>query len=86
MSAFAIGAKTENPLAMYLSDVCTVPTSLAGATAISIPCGVAPEDGLPVGLQLMGQALDESTVLRAAYALEQELGSMPHPPLWGEPS
>jgi aspartyl-tRNA(Asn)/glutamyl-tRNA(Gln) amidotransferase subunit A len=71
---------------MYLSDVCTVPTSLAGATAISIPCGVAPEDGLPVGLQLMGRALDEATILRAAHALEQELGPMPHPPLWGEPS
>ena len=85
-TAFGIGEKIEDPLTMYLSDVCTVPTSLAGATAISIPCGVAPEDGLPVGLQLMGRALDEATILRAAHALEQELGPMPHPPLWGEPS
>jgi len=85
-TAFAIGEKTQDPLTMYLSDVCTVPTSLAGATAISIPCGVAPEDGLPVGLQLMGRALDEVTVLRAAHALEEELGPMPHPPLWGSPS
>jgi aspartyl-tRNA(Asn)/glutamyl-tRNA(Gln) amidotransferase subunit A len=85
-TAFGIGEKTQDPLTMYLSDVCTVPTSLAGATAISIPCGIAPEDGLPVGLQLMGKALDEATILRAAYALEQELGPMPHPPLWGEPS
>jgi aspartyl-tRNA(Asn)/glutamyl-tRNA(Gln) amidotransferase subunit A len=85
-TAFGIGEKTQDPLTMYLSDVCTVPTSLAGATAISIPCGVAPEDGLPVGLQLMGKALDEATILRAAHALEQELGPMPHPPLWGEPS
>jgi aspartyl-tRNA(Asn)/glutamyl-tRNA(Gln) amidotransferase subunit A len=83
-TAFGIGEKTQDPLTMYLSDVCTVPTSLAGATAISIPCGVAPEDGLPVGLQLMGRALDEATILRAAHALEQELGPMPHPPLWAE--
>ena len=67
-TAFGIGEKIEDPLTMYLSDVCTVPTSLAGATAISIPCGVAPEDGLPVGLQLMGRALDEATILRVAHA------------------
>jgi len=81
-TAFGLGERTQDPLTMYLSDVCTVPTSLAGATAISIPCGTAPEDGLPVGLQLMGRALDEVTVLRAAHALEQELGASAAPPGW----
>jgi len=80
-TAFGFGARTEDPLTMYLSDVCTVPTSLAGACAISIPCGLA-GDGLPVGLQVMGRALDEVRVLRAAYALEQELGFRPEPPSW----
>ena len=84
-TAFGIGERTQDPLTMYLSDVCTVPSSLAGAAAISIPAGLAPEDGLPVGLQLMGRALDEATVLRAAHALEQELGATPRPPSWGTP-
>ncbi|HWD09365.1 MAG TPA: amidase family protein, partial [Actinomycetota bacterium] len=77
-TAFGLGEKTADPLTMYLSDVCTVPSSLAGATALSLPCGVAAEDGLPVGFQLMGKALDEATVLRAAYALEQAL-ALPAP-------
>ena len=72
-TAFRIGEKVDDPLQMYLSDVCTVPTPLAGSCAISIPCGLASEDGLPVGLQLMGPPLGESTILRAAYALEAEL-------------
>ncbi|MNJ04379.1 Glutamyl-tRNA(Gln) amidotransferase subunit A [compost metagenome] len=54
---------------MYLNDILTIPVNLAGIPAISIPCGFA--DGLPVGLQIIGKALDESTVLRAAYAFEQ---------------
>ena len=82
-TAFGFGEKTEDPLTMYLSDVCTVPTSLAGATAISIPCGLASEDALPVGIQLMGKALDEVTVLRAAFALERELMFPAGPPAWG---
>jgi aspartyl-tRNA(Asn)/glutamyl-tRNA(Gln) amidotransferase subunit A len=82
-TAFGINERTQDPLTMYLSDVCTVPTSLAGATAISIPCGLAPEDGLPVGFQLMGRALDEPTILRAAHALEQEIGFSARPPSWG---
>ena len=73
-TAFRIGERVSDPLQMYLSDVCTVPTPLAGSCAISIPCGLAPEDGLPVGFQLMGGPLTESTILRAAYALESELG------------
>jgi aspartyl-tRNA(Asn)/glutamyl-tRNA(Gln) amidotransferase subunit A len=83
-TAFKFGEKTEDPLTMYLSDVCTVPTSLAGAAAISVPCGLAPEDGLPVGLQFMAKPLDESTMLKAAYSFEQELGFDAKPPLWAE--
>ncbi|MGH2759241.1 MAG: Asp-tRNA(Asn)/Glu-tRNA(Gln) amidotransferase subunit GatA [Actinomycetota bacterium] len=73
-TAFRIGEKIDDPLQMYLSDVCTVATPLAGSCAISIPCGVAPEDGLPVGLQLMGPPLTESTLLRTAFALEADIG------------
>ncbi len=72
-TAFRIGERTDDPMQMYLSDVCTIPTPLAGSCAISIPCGLAAEDGLPVGLHLMGSPLTEATVLRAAFALEAEL-------------
>ncbi len=68
-TAFKFGEKADNPLTMYLSDVCTVPVNLAGIPAISIPCGFA--DGLPVGLQLMGRAFDEGKLLQAAYTFEQ---------------
>jgi aspartyl-tRNA(Asn)/glutamyl-tRNA(Gln) amidotransferase subunit A len=70
--AFELGAKTDDPLAMYLNDFCTVPMSLAGIPAISIPCGLS--DGLPVGFQLAGPAFSESRLLDAAYALEQAIG------------
>ncbi|HXN36680.1 MAG TPA: amidase family protein, partial [Solirubrobacteraceae bacterium] len=70
--AFKLGEKTADPLAMYLNDFCTVPMSLAGIPAISIPCGLA--DGLPVGLQIAGPAFHENRVLDAAYALEQSIG------------
>ncbi len=73
-TAFKLGERTDDPLAMYLSDVFTVPVNLAGNAAISVPCGLAPEDGLPVGLQLIAPALDEATMFRAAYAFEQDLG------------
>jgi aspartyl-tRNA(Asn)/glutamyl-tRNA(Gln) amidotransferase subunit A len=72
-TAFRIGERVDDPMQMYLSDVCTVPTNLAGSCAISIPCGLAAEDGLPVGFQIMGPPLGEATVLRAAAALEAEL-------------
>ncbi|MGH2773022.1 MAG: Asp-tRNA(Asn)/Glu-tRNA(Gln) amidotransferase subunit GatA [Actinomycetota bacterium] len=81
-TAFKFGEKTDDPLTMYLSDICTVPTSLAGAAAISVPCGLAPEDGLPVGLQFMARPLDEVRLLRAAFAFEQELGFDAKPPIW----
>jgi len=70
--AFPLGAKTDDPLAMYLSDYCTVPMPLAGIPAISIPNGLS--EGLPVGLQLAGPAFSENRLLDAAYALEQAIG------------
>jgi aspartyl-tRNA(Asn)/glutamyl-tRNA(Gln) amidotransferase subunit A len=69
--AFPLGARTDDPLSMYLSDVCTIPMSLAGIPALSIPCGFA--DGLPIGLQLAGPAFSENRLLRVAHALEQSL-------------
>ncbi|MDQ6819762.1 MAG: Asp-tRNA(Asn)/Glu-tRNA(Gln) amidotransferase subunit GatA [Actinomycetota bacterium] len=71
-TAFELGAKTDDPLAMYLNDFFTVPMPLAGIPAISIPCGLS--DGLPVGFQLAGPAFSESRLLDAAYALEQAIG------------
>ncbi|MDP8956881.1 MAG: Asp-tRNA(Asn)/Glu-tRNA(Gln) amidotransferase subunit GatA [Actinomycetota bacterium] len=79
-TAFPIGEKADDPLAMYLSDVFTIPADLAGVPAISIPCGLSP-DGLPVGFQIMGRLQDEETVLRAAFALEQELSFSARPAL-----
>jgi len=70
--AFQLGAKTADPLAMYLNDYCTVPMSLAGIPAISIPCGLS--EGLPVGLQIAGPAFSENAILDAAFALEQTIG------------
>jgi aspartyl-tRNA(Asn)/glutamyl-tRNA(Gln) amidotransferase subunit A len=82
-TAFRIGEKAEDPVAMYLSDVFTIPSDLAGNPAISIPSGLD-NKGLPVGLQLMGRHLDEATVLRAAYTFEQDLGFAERPPLLEE--
>ena len=70
--AFALGEKTDDPWAMYVNDFCTVPMSLAGIPALSIPCGLS--DGLPVGLQLAGPAFSENGLLDAAHALERALG------------
>jgi aspartyl-tRNA(Asn)/glutamyl-tRNA(Gln) amidotransferase subunit A len=70
--AFRLGEKTADPLAMYLNDYCTVPMSLAGIPAISIPCGLS--EGLPVGLQIAGPAFSENRLLDAAHALEQAIG------------
>ncbi len=68
-AAFAIGDNSDDPVAMYLNDVFTVPANLAGLPAISVPAGLS-ADGLPLGLQLIGRAFDEATVLRAAGVLE----------------
>ena len=68
-AAFAIGEKSEDPIAMYLNDVFTVPANLAGVPAISVPAELS-DDGLPLGLQIIGRAFDEETVLRVAEVLE----------------
>ena len=67
--AFNVGSRTDNPMQMYLSDILTIPANIAGIPAISIPCGM--DDGLPVGLQIMGDHLNEETILRIAYCYEQ---------------
>jgi aspartyl-tRNA(Asn)/glutamyl-tRNA(Gln) amidotransferase subunit A len=83
--AFGLGARTDDPLAMYMSDYCTVPMPLAGIPAISIPAGLAKPDPdnaagdggspeLPVGFQIAGPAFSESRMLDAAYALERAIG------------
>lgn len=67
--AFELGAKTSDPVQMYLSDVLTLPANIAGIPGMSIPAGMS--DGLPVGLQVLGKALGEETIFRIAHALEQ---------------
>jgi aspartyl-tRNA(Asn)/glutamyl-tRNA(Gln) amidotransferase subunit A len=66
---FKIGEKIDDPLQMYLSDVCTLPINIAGLPAISIPAGFA--DGLPIGMQIIGKPFGEETILKVAYAYEQ---------------
>jgi aspartyl-tRNA(Asn)/glutamyl-tRNA(Gln) amidotransferase subunit A len=78
-AAFAIGENEADPVTMWLNDVFTVPTSLAGLPGISIPAGLS-ADGLPLGLQLVGRAFDEVTVLRVADAMEKSLGFDALPP------
>ena len=70
--AFKLGEKAENPLAMYLSDVLTIPSNLAGLPGLSIPCGLS--DGLPVGFQLIGPQFSENTLFHVGHALEQAIG------------
>src|SRR5215204_5877685 len=70
-AAFRLGERTDDPLAMYMADYCTVPMSLAGLPAISIPAGLC--DGLPIGFQITGPAFSESRILAAAYALERAI-------------
>jgi len=67
--AFKLGEKTQDPLQMYLSDICTIPVNIAGICGLSVPAGFA--DGLPVGMQLIGRAFDEGTLLRIGYAFQQ---------------
>ena len=71
--AFGIGTKSENPLEMYLSDICTVSVNIAGLPAISIPCGVNSEK-MPIGMQLIGNKFEEEKILNAAYTFEQAVG------------
>ncbi len=72
-TAFPIGEKIDDPLAMYLNDIATIPVNLAGNCAMSVPIGLAPEDGLPVGLQIMAPALGDDRLYRVGSALEQAL-------------
>ena len=76
--AFPLGERTADPLSMYLSDICTIPISLAGLPSASIPCGIS--EGMPVGLQLAGPALSENRLLATAHALETALGFDTRPP------
>ena len=71
ITAFNIGEKSDNPLEMYLADICTVSINIAGVPAISIPCGVNSE-GMPIGMQLIGNKFQEKKILNAAYAYEQK--------------
>jgi len=70
-AAFRIGENVADPLQMYLADIFTIATNLAGICGISVPCGFTSEQGLPIGLQLLGRALGECDLLRAAAAYEQ---------------
>ncbi len=72
--AFAVGEKADDPIAMYLNDVFTVPASLAGLPAISVPAGLSDEERLPLGLHVIGKPFDEETVLRAGRAIEEAAG------------
>jgi aspartyl-tRNA(Asn)/glutamyl-tRNA(Gln) amidotransferase subunit A len=72
--AFKIGEKTDDPLAMYLNDVCTIPVNIAGLPGISVPCGFATADGgarLPIGVQVIAKPFDEASMFRVAHAYEQ---------------
>jgi aspartyl-tRNA(Asn)/glutamyl-tRNA(Gln) amidotransferase subunit A len=79
-TAFPIGERADDPMAMYLADLCTIPSDLAGNAAISVPCGLAPEDGLPVGLQIMAPALADDRTYRVGAAVEAALQQR-----WGGP-
>ncbi len=72
VTAFNIGSKCNNPLEMYMADICTVSINIAGVPAISIPCGVDKE-GMPIGMQLIGNKFEEAKILNTAYKFEQEI-------------
>lgn len=80
-AAFGLGEKSDDPLAMYLNDVFTVPSSLAGLPAMSVPAGLDGQ-GLPLGLQIIGKALDEQNVFNAGLALEERAGFVAKPEQW----
>jgi aspartyl-tRNA(Asn)/glutamyl-tRNA(Gln) amidotransferase subunit A len=79
-TAFPIGERADDPMAMYLADLCTIPSNLAGNAAISVPCGLADEDSLPVGLQIMAPVLADDRVYRVGAAVERALQDR-----WGGP-
>jgi aspartyl-tRNA(Asn)/glutamyl-tRNA(Gln) amidotransferase subunit A len=83
-TAFAIGERADDPIAMYLADLCTIPSDLAGNAAISVPCGLAHENGLPVGLQVMAPPLADDRLYRVAAAVEAALVDRWRHPLLAE--
>ena len=83
-TAFPIGERVDDPMAMYLADLCTIPANLAGNAAISVPCGLAPEDGLPVGMQIMAPVLADDRMYRVAAAIEAALDQRRGHPLLAE--
>jgi aspartyl/glutamyl-tRNA(Asn/Gln) amidotransferase A subunit len=78
-TAFRLGEKVDDPLAMYLFDLCTLPLNLAGHCGMSVPSGLSPDDGLPVGLQIMAPALADDRLYRVAAAYEAARGPLPSP-------
>lgn len=80
-AAFEIGEKVDDPLSMYLNDILTVPANMAGLPSMSLPGGLNNE-GLPLGLQLIGKPFDEATIFRVAQCLEEARGPFPHPKKW----
>jgi aspartyl-tRNA(Asn)/glutamyl-tRNA(Gln) amidotransferase subunit A len=74
-TAFPIGERVDDPLAMYMADLCTIPSNLAGNASASVPCGLADEDGLPVGLHVMAPVLADDRLYRVGAAVEQALAS-----------
>ena len=80
-TAFPLGERVDDPLAMYVADLCTIPSDLAGNAALSVPCGLAAEDGLPVGLQIMAPVLADDRVYRVGAAVEAALDSRRGHPL-----
>lgn len=79
-TAFPIGERADDPLAMYLADLCTIPSNLAGNASISVPCGLAPEDNLPVGFQIIAPTMADDRMYRVGAALEAALVDR-----WGHP-
>ncbi|MBU7596215.1 Asp-tRNA(Asn)/Glu-tRNA(Gln) amidotransferase subunit GatA [Streptomyces sp. P38-E01] len=79
-TAFPIGERADDPMAMYLADLCTIPSNLAGNAAMSLPCGLAPEDGLPVGLQIIAPAMADDRLYRVGAAVEAAFQAR-----WGHP-
>ena len=79
-TAFALGEKLDDPLAMYLNDVATIPANLAGIPGISVPCRPGAEDGLPVGFQVLAPAMADDRLYRVGAALEALLEQQ-----WGGP-
>jgi len=79
--AFAVGERVDDPIAMYLNDILTVPANMAGLPGISVPAGLS-DDGLPLGLQVLGKAFDEETVLRVGHVLERAAAFDARPDPW----